>query len=175
MNTFTKTNFEFLMLAVPVAILLSACSKPAPPAVNVRPVYVSVAQPAGAVESRFFTATVRTRVETDLAFRVSGKVAKRLVDVGTNVRAGQALMQLDDVDYALAVKSAEDQVRAARVEAEQSAADELRFRRLSAEGSASSADHERQKARAQTAVARLDQSQRQMELAKNRNSYTTLH
>jgi RND family efflux transporter MFP subunit len=90
------------------------------------------------------------------------------------VRAGQVLARLDSTDYTLAMQAADDQVRAARVDAEQSASDEGRFRRLAAEGSVGNAEHERQKARADSAAARLDQAQRQLALARNRDAYTTL-
>jgi RND family efflux transporter MFP subunit len=156
------------------AALLTACSEtPAPPA-SPKPVFVTTLRPAPALDARSFTATVRARVESDLGFRAGGKVIERLVDVGDTVRAGQPLARLDAEDYRLAVSAAADQVRAAAVDADQAAADEARFRRLAAEGSAATADHERQKARADAAAARLDQARRQLELARNRDGYTTL-
>jgi membrane fusion protein, multidrug efflux system len=163
------------LMPLPLSMLmLSACSEPPAPTAAVRPVYVSTVQPAAAADVRSFTASVRARVETELAFRTGGKVVQRLVDVGTRVKAGQVLARLDDADTTLAVQAADDQVRAARVEAEQAAADEARFRRLAAEGSAGSADHERQKARADASAARLEQAQRQLALARNRDAYSTL-
>ncbi len=156
------------------SLFIAGCSdKPAPHSA-VRSVYVGTVTSADGADQRNFTASVRARVETELAFRTGGKVVQRLVDVGTQVRAGQALARLDTNDYALAVQAAEDLVRAARVDAEQSASDEARFRRLSAEGSVGMADHERQKARADAAAARLSQAQSQLALARNRDTYTTL-
>jgi RND family efflux transporter MFP subunit len=162
------------VLLLIASALLGACSEPPAPTATVRPVYVTAVQPADAADVRSFTASVRARVETDLAFRTGGKVVQRLVDVGTRVQAGQVLARLDNTDTTLAVQAADDQVRAARVDAEQAAADEARFRRLSAEGSAGSADHERQKARADAAAARLDQARRQLALARNRDAYASL-
>lgn len=169
------SNAALTVLSTAAASLfLTGCSdKPAPQAA-VRTVYVSTVAAADESDLRSFTASVRARVETELAFRTGGKIVQRLVDVGTQVRAGQALARLDTNDYALAVQAAEDQVRAARVDAEQSASDEARFRRLSAEGSVGMADHERQKARADAAAARLSQAQSQLALARNRDTYTTL-
>jgi RND family efflux transporter MFP subunit len=60
------------------------------------------------------------------------------------------------------------------VDAQQAAADEARLRRLLADGSVGSAEHERQKARADAAAARLDQARRQLDLARNREAYATL-
>ena len=98
----------------------------------------------------------------------------RLVEVGDVVKAGQALARLDPADYQLAVSAAADQVQAASVDAQQAASDEARLRRLLADGSVGSADHERQKARADAAAARLEQARRQLDLARNRESYATL-
>jgi RND family efflux transporter MFP subunit len=117
---------------------------------------------------------VRARVETELGFRTGGKVVERLVDVGAAVRSGQILARLDLTDYDLAVQSALDQQRAASVEAEQTASDEARMGRLLNEGSVGAADHERQKARADAAAARLDQATRSLVLARNQQSYATL-
>lgn len=155
-------------------LLLAACSETPAPVAPPKPVFVTTVNSDAASEVRRFTATVHARVETDLGFRIGGKVVERLVDVGDTVRTGQALVRLDAADYQLAVNAAADQVRAATVDAEQAASDEARFRRLAADGSVSTADHERQKARADAAAARLDQARRQLDLARNRDGYTTL-
>jgi RND family efflux transporter MFP subunit len=170
-------NFSPASLAAIAAAcaLLAACSEPPAPAAVVKPVFVTTVTQAGAsVQSRAFTSVVRARVETDLGFRTGGKVVERLVEVGDVVKAGQALARLDPADYRLAVSAAADQVQAAKVDAQQAASDEARFRRLLADGSVGSADHERQKARADAAAARLEQAQRQLDLARNREGYATL-
>lgn len=59
-----------------------------------------------AQETRY-SGEVRARVETTLGFRVGGKLAERLVDAGTRVRAGQPLARLDPADLQLAVTQAE--------------------------------------------------------------------
>jgi RND family efflux transporter MFP subunit len=97
-----------------------------------------------------------------------------MAEVGQTVAAGQALARLDPADFELAVRAAEDQLQAARVDAEQAASDEARFRRLLADHSVSVADHERQKARADAAIARQAQASRQLNLARNQSKYATL-
>lgn len=159
---------------VAATLLLAACSQPATPPAVVRPVFVTTVQPAAAAQTRTFTAVVRPRVESDLAFRTGGKVVERTVEVGDVVKAGQTLARLDPADYQLAVKAAADQVQAATVDAQQAASDEARFRRLEADGSVGAADHERQKARSDAAAARLDQARRQLDLARNREGYAVL-
>jgi len=155
-------------------VQLAACSGPPTPVAVVKPVFVTTVTQAESAQTRAFTSVVRARVETDLGFRTGGKVVERLVEVGDAVKAGQALARLDPADYQLAVSAAADQVQAASVDAQQAASDEARLRRLLADGSVGTADHERQKARADAAAARLEQAHRQLDLARNRQGYATL-
>ena len=176
MNTFFPAKATLALAAI--SALLVACSEAPKPPVIAKPVFVTTVteamSSASRAQTRSFTAVVRARVETDLGFRAGGKVTDRFVEVGSFVKAGQALARLDPGDYQLAVAAAADQVQAALVEAQQATSDEGRLRRLLADGSVGSADHERQKARADAAAARLAQARRQLDLAKNREAYTTL-
>jgi len=170
-----RTFFAISLLAVAAAcVQLAACSGPPAPVAAVKPVFVTTVTPAASAQTRSFTSVVRARVETDLGFRTSGKVVDRLVEVGDSVKVGQVLARLDPADYRLAVSAAADQVQAASVDAQQAASDEVRLRRLLADGSVGAADHERQKARADAAGARLEQARRQLDLARNREGYATL-
>lgn len=166
--------FVSLSAIAAASLLLAGCSEPPAPAAAAKPVFVTTVTHAMSAQTRTFTSVVRARVESDLGFRTGGKVVERLVEVGDRVKAGQVLARLDPVDYQLAVKAAADQVQAATVDAQQAASDEARLRRLLADGSVGSADHERQKARADAAAARLDQANRQLQLARNREGYAAL-
>lgn len=172
MNTTFPTALALALVAA--SGLLAACSDRPAPAAIVTPVFVTTVTEASSAQTRTFTSVVRARVETALGFRTGGKVVERLVDVGDAVQAGQALARLDAADYQLAESAAAEQVQAAAVDAQQAASDEARFRRLLADGSVGSADHERQQARADAAAARLAQVRRQLDLARNRQAYTTL-
>ena len=94
-------------------------------------VQIAVAKPAGAPE-RAFTGIISAGVQSNLGFRVPGKVIERLVDVGQEVRAGQPLMRLDPKDLDLALTAKENAVAAARARAAQARADEARYRQRSA-------------------------------------------
>src|SRR5438094_6388408 len=63
---------------------------------------------------RGFTGTVGARVESNLGFRVAGKIVERLVNVGEQVKAGQPLMRIDDTDLRLALSAKRNAVAAAR-------------------------------------------------------------
>jgi multidrug efflux system membrane fusion protein len=92
------------------AMLVSACSRPAPPEEPVRSVKV-ITVGLGAFESgQEYAGEVRARVESRLGFRVAGKITKRTVEVGQRVKAGQLLAQLDPRDYQLAADAGRAQV-----------------------------------------------------------------
>lgn len=163
-----------LIALAAAGMLMTGCSEPPQAAVVVKPVFVTTVAPTTSAQARTFTSVVRARVESEVAFRTGGKVVERLVEVGDRVKAGQLLARLDLADYQLGVRAASDQVQAATVDAQQAASDEARFRRLLNDGSIGVADHERQKARADAAAARLDQARRQLDLARNREGYGAL-
>lgn len=175
MNTFKRSRAQTSIAAAALAAM-AACSDNAPSstASQPMPVFVTTIRQVAQPEQRVLSATVRPRVETELGFRAAGRIVQRLVDVGDRIKAGQPIARLDASDYALGVDAATDQMRAATADAEQAAAEEARLRRLLVDGSVSAADHERQKARADAAAARLDQTRRNLDLARNRTGYTTL-
>src|SRR5262245_34213657 len=92
-------------------------------------IQVATAKP-GVGAMRAFTGIVSARVQSNLGFRVGGKVTERLVDVGQTVRTGDPLMRIDPTDLELARTAKVKAVAAARATAEQAAADEMRYRNL---------------------------------------------
>ena len=103
-----------LSLAVPLSLisLLVACGNgetveaPARPAMVVQPLPA-----ADAVDT--YPGEVRARFEPELAFRIGGKIAKRLVDAGDRVRKDQPLAELDPQDVKLQLEAARAQLNAA--------------------------------------------------------------
>jgi len=81
-----------------VCAVLTACEEKAevaPPPQQVRVV--------AAAETRYqpgaeITGEVRARIQTELSFRVSGRVVERKVDVGSHVHAGDVLARLNDTE-----------------------------------------------------------------------------
>ncbi len=124
--------------------------------------------------SRTFTGVVSARVQSDLGFRVPGKVIERLVDTGQTVRKGQPLMRIDPTDYAFAATAASNTVEAARARALQTAADEKRYRDLVSAGAVSASRYDQAKADADAAKAQLDAALAQAGVARNNASYALL-
>ncbi len=113
--------------AAATAIALSGCNdtvaqRAEPP----RPVLVASAHYEAVTPERSFVGTIRPRIETDMGFRVAGKVAKRLVEVGQTVDVGQPLAILDEVDLKLQAEQAEAEFRAATGVLAQASAAETR-------------------------------------------------
>jgi len=159
--------------ALPLA--LAACGAKAPPdprteAPLVRTAIVQSAIPA----SRSFTGTVAARVQSDLGFRVSGKVLERLVDAGQTVKRGQPLMRIDPVDLKLAAQARQDAVTAARARAQQTAQDEARYRDLRGTGAISASAYDQAKAASDAAQAQLRAAEADAEVANNATRYAEL-
>lgn len=136
-------------------------------------VAVSVVQAAGSTD-RSFTGIVASRVQSNLGFRVSGKVVERLVDTGQAVRKGQPLMRLDRTDYTHAVTGQTGSVDAARARMLQAAADEERYRGLVATGAVSKSSYDQVKAAADSARALLSAAQAQLKVAQDEGDYSVL-
>lgn len=136
-------------------------------------VRVGAAQGATAA-SRSFTGVVAARVQSDLGFRVSGKVLERLVDTGQTVTRGQPLMRMDPVDLRLQARAQQEAVAAARALARQAADDEARYRDLVARGAVSTSAYDQIKAAAETARAQLKAAEAQADVARNASSYAIL-
>ncbi|MGH6742856.1 MAG: efflux RND transporter periplasmic adaptor subunit, partial [Bradyrhizobium sp.] len=136
-------------------------------------VEIAVAKPARASE-RAFTGIIAARVQSNLGFRVPGKVVERLVDVGQEVYAGQPLMRLDPKDLDLALTAKKKAVAAARAVAAQTRADEARYRQLTLDGWVSRQRYDQAKAAADSAQAQLAAAEAQAGVARNEAGYSLL-
>jgi len=139
-----------------------------PPLVRVEAIKNSVGS------ERSFTGIVAARVQSDLGFRVSGKVLDRLVDSGQNVRRGQPLMRIDPKDLGLALQAQEQAVTAAQARVRQTSQEESRYQALVASGAVSKSAYEKIKADAESARAELNAAQAQAAVARNQTSYAVL-
>ncbi|MCD0244906.1 efflux RND transporter periplasmic adaptor subunit [Xanthomonas melonis] len=156
-------------------LVLSACGGTAQPDPRTATPLVRVATVSDAVAAaRSFSGTVAARVQSDLGFRVAGKVSERLVDAGQSVKRGQPLMRIDPVDLQLAARAQQDAVAAARARAQQAADDEARYRDLRGTGAISASAYDQIKAAADAAKAQLSAAQAQADVARNANRYSDL-
>lgn len=139
-----------------------------------RPVLIRVVKFEAQAPERSFVGTIRPRIESDLGFRVAGKVARRLVNVGDQVSAGQPLALLDETDLTLQREQAEAELRAATAALTQTQAELKRVQTLRADGWSTAANLDRQLATSEEARGRLERARRSLALAQNALSYATL-
>lgn len=110
-----ERNFRrFALLACCSLVLLAGCSKKLEKVEEVRPVRAVRLSADNADMVAEFPGEVRARVESRLGFRVGGKIVSRKVDVGSSVKRGQVLMQLDPQDLQLAQAQANAGLAAAQ-------------------------------------------------------------
>jgi RND family efflux transporter MFP subunit len=133
---------------------------------------VTAARVAGS--DRGFTGIIGARVQSNLGFRVAGKIVERLVNVGQQVKAGQPLMRIDETDLRLALTSKRNAVAAARASAVQTEADERRYANLVNNGWASRQRYEQAKAALDTAEAQLAAAEAAARVAENEATYSAL-
>src|SRR5665647_2326928 len=158
-----------------LAVSLGGCNdKVAEKATPSRPVLVATVHYEAESPERSFVGTIKPRIETDMGFRVPGKVAKRLVEVGQTVDVGQPLATLDEVDLKLQAEQAEAELRAATGVLAQASAAETRAKELRVKGWATDAQMDQARATADEARARLNRAQRSVELTNNSLSYATI-
>src|SRR5580698_11251083 len=158
-----------------MAIALAGCDdKVAEKTEPSRPVLVATVHYAPESPERSFVGTIRPRIETDMGFRVPGKVAKRLVEVGESVDVGQPLATLDEIDLKLQAEQAEAEFTAASGVLAQAGAAEQRAKDLRVKGWATDAQLDQATAAADEARARLNRAERSVELTNNSLSYATL-
>jgi len=166
------TTIPFLTLLT--AALLSACSQEAAAPTPVRAVRTLMVSETGGVIEREFAADIRARTESKLGFRVPGKVARRLVELGQSVRAGQVLAQLDPQDLRLQQEAARAGLAAAEANATQANADLKRFTELKGQGFISEAELDRHVTTQRSADAALRQARAQAGVQGNQTSYAAL-
>ena len=152
---------KVMLFGMILAALVTGCGNKAetpPPAARIVKAMTIGAE--ASAPARSFGGDVRARHETLVGFRVGGKIAERLVDVGTVVKPGQPLARLDVSDIALRAIEAEAQLAL-------SAADAKRYRDLHAKNFVSQAAVDARDTAQQAAGA-------QAALARNQASYATL-
>lgn len=159
--------------AVPLALIACGDKATLDPRTQTPLVRAAIVEPAISA-SRSFTGTIAARVQSDLGFRVSGKVLERLVDAGQTVKRGQLLMRIDPADLKLASRAQQEAVAAARSRAKQTSDEELRYRDLRGTGAISASAYDQIKAAADAAQAQLSAAEAQSEVARNANRYSEL-
>ena len=100
-----KTHFLVVAGTIASALVMAGCKQEAKAPEPVRSVLSTVLQPT-ATGSTTLVGTIQPRYETNLGFRVLGRLITRPVDVGDLVAEGQTIAAIDSTALDLAVRSA---------------------------------------------------------------------
>ncbi|WP_211275968.1 efflux RND transporter periplasmic adaptor subunit [Thalassospira mesophila] len=174
---FMKKISRFLIATAVAAVLFcNRASAAGPESSHVESTLVrtAVVTPAETA-ARGFTGLVAARVQSNLGFRVSGKIVKRFVDAGEKVTRGQAMMQLDAKDLKLQLVAKQKTVAAARALAVQARADEVRYRKLAKDGWATQQKYDQIVAQLDSANAKLSAAEAEAAVSQNEVNYSVLH
>ncbi|MFZ6780445.1 efflux RND transporter periplasmic adaptor subunit [Undibacterium sp. Ji83W] len=157
------------------AHILAGCAPSQPPEhEDVRPVRTLIAgRTTGSVGANY-SGEIRSRYESQLGFRTGGKIVARLVEVGSHVKRGQPLLQLDPSQEMLMVNAAGADVDAARSRVAQSKIDVQRAQQLLAKNFASQAELDNQRLALDQAEAQLRSAQARQQMNANLRGFTTL-
>ncbi len=139
-----------------------------------RPVRVMQAGMSTISDISYLPGEVRPRYEQRYGFRVPGKIARRMVDVGQVVKAGQVLAVLDSQDVLPAINAQAAQVDVAKTDWVLQQSELKRQQELRDKGFVSGAALERQAATTAAADARVKAAQSQLANAKNGLTFQTL-
>ena len=175
--TFRSSRMSLVPLAawILVALMPTGCSKPTAKDPRLQSPMVQVVRATAAHSiSRTFTGIVEARIQSDLGFRVAGKILERSVNVGERVQKGQPLMRLDPVDLRLSAAAAEANVEAARAKYTQASADEARSSMLLKSGVISGREYDQDRAARDSAKAQLEAAEAQARVSNNSSEYSIL-
>ena len=156
-------------------VLLAGCGRQAQTqGEDLRPVETIVASRAAALVTSSYAGEIRARHESRLGFKVSGKLAERLVEVGARVSAGQPLLRLDAQDAALSAAAATAESEAASIRLAQADIDLRRGRDLFGQRFISEAALDQYQVSLDTARSQLRAARAQQQLAHNQHQHTLL-
>lgn len=165
---------RFFLLSLLMVPVLIACSPPPAQKEPVRAVRSLVLQSGVTALQSEYAAEIRARTESRLSFRVAGKLLRRPVNVGDQVKAGQVLAQLDASDFRLGQDAARATLSAADSQLALNEAEYKRYKELREQGFISGLELERREASLKASRAQAEQARAQASVQGNQAGYAVL-
>jgi membrane fusion protein, multidrug efflux system len=165
---------SWILAALVAATAVAACDKKPPSAAQVRTVRSMTVQRSAQGETISLTGQVRAKDQTDLAFRLDGRLMERPVHVGDVVTAGQVVARLDQQNQENSLRSAKATLTAAEAVLVQMRIAFGRQQELLKEGWTPRAKFDEAQQNFLTAQAQLDSSQAQLRIAQDQLGYTVI-
>lgn len=162
-----------LVILLVATSALTACqkeeAKPLPP----RPV-LSVIANSTAASSLSLPGTVQPKIETQLGFRVLGRIIARNVSVGDLVKKGDIVAAIDPLSLELAVRSSQSDLANSQAQLSNATSSEERQRNLLAAHSGSEASVEEAEQARKSAAAAVGKAQANLNKAQEQLGYAKL-
>lgn len=165
-----KTAF----ILIPAALLAAACGDGKVVQEPVRPVLTQTVVPGASATRDVYSGEIRARHETDLSFRVGGKLVSRAVDAGARVAKGTILARLDPGDAQLAARGAAAQLASAESDLALATSEMDRHADLLARRFISQSAYDVKVNAFNAARARVEQARSQAGITSNQAAYTAL-
>ena len=162
-----------ILLTLSLLPAVTGC-KPENMSIEAKPVRTLIVDPKPIGDDRQAISEVRPRHESDLSFRVAGKVLVRRVDVGASVRQGDTLATLDTQDFQNRLRSAEAEVASADAVTVEARGDEARKAKLLSDGWTPKATYDAVLRNLRSAEARLTAAKANLDLSRDQLRYTEL-
>lgn len=164
------------VVAVLTSLMLAGCNAEADVPSATRPQAVETItvklEPSGRTWS--YVGTIKPRYQSDLSFRIGGKIIERSVEVGNWTKTGDVIARVDPKDFELALAAQAAELAAAKVSRDESQASLERFRLLFRDGHVAQAALDQRQSAAAEASSRVERAERNVELARNQLAYSTL-
>ena len=162
-----------LLLTLPV-LWLSGCRTHAEPHDPIRPAIVARPQSAATEAGNLYSGDIKARYESALGFRVGGKIRQRRVDVGTHVKTGDLIAELDPQDLQLQAGSARAALAAADADLATAKSERARYEALRGKNFVSETQFDAVDNRLKAAAARATEARATLNVAQNQAGYSEL-
>ncbi|MHC8404800.1 efflux RND transporter periplasmic adaptor subunit [Pseudomonas sp. TMB3-21] len=159
---------------VVAGLMLAACSKEEAPPEPVRPVLSIKVEALNEETLGRFAGSIQARYESNLGFRVPGRIASRNVDVGAEVEKGALLATLDPTDQQNQLRSAQGDLARIQAQLINAQANARRQQELFNRGVGAQAQLDIAQTDLKTTQASLDQAKAAVDQAKDQLGYVEL-
>ena len=166
-------NFTILCILL-VSVSLTGCSKAGTVKEETPFVRSQIIKLDTSGQTASYAGEVRGRYETQLSFQVSGKIMKRNVELGSTVKPGDVLMEIDAKDIAQTVNISSAQVASAQSQLSLAQTNLERYRNLYEQGAASRMQLDQYQNAYEVALAAVRQATAQYTQGANQLGYSTL-
>jgi membrane fusion protein, multidrug efflux system len=166
--------FRLTLMMLPLIVTLVGCGKKETAKPDVRPVRAVTVELGDGTERTTLTGEIRARHESDLGFRVDGKIIARPVDVGSVVKKDDVLARLDPQKQQQNLQAAKADAASAEATLIKNRANEARQATLLKDGWTTRVTYDDALASLKTAQAQVESARARLRQAEDNLAYTEL-